>query len=162
MSRQRTTVSLFEASASTGVNRRQLRKAVREGKLKGRLAGGIGELEVSSLRAFVNSLPVRAKAEDGPRVSQITVPGKCHPFARFIFSEMKRQAVTYDQLEARSGVLRSTFKAWRSNNMPGLNTVEPALAALGFRLEIVPVDPAEERRAKRCGPTPPRPLGASA
>lgn len=154
-------ISLFEAAARTGINRRQLRKAIGSGKLKGNLHLAGGEVDVASLRDFVRGLPVRPKGEDGERVSKITVPDKCHPLSRFIFLEMKRQAVTYDQLAARSGVLKTTFKAWRKNNMPGLDTVEPALAALGFRLEVVPVGEAE-RRVAGGSPTPPRPYGAAA
>jgi hypothetical protein len=55
-----------------------------------------------------------------------------------VFAEMRRQAVTYDELEWRSGVLRSTFKAWRTNNRPGLDTVEAALGALGWELLPTP------------------------
>lgn len=55
-----------------------------------------------------------------------------------IFAEMKRQRVTYDELEYRSGVLRSTFKAWRTNNRPGLDTIEAALGALGWSLLPIP------------------------
>jgi hypothetical protein len=55
-----------------------------------------------------------------------------------IFAEMKRQRITYDELEHRSGVLRSTFKAWRTNNRPGLDTIEAALGSLGWSLLPVP------------------------
>ena len=51
---------------------------------------------------------------------------------------MKRQRVSYDELENRSGVLRSTFKAWRTNNRPGLDTVEAALGSLGWHVLAVP------------------------
>lgn len=57
---------------------------------------------------------------------------------------MARQRVTYDDLEWTSGVLRSTFKAWRTQNKPGLDTMEAALGSLGWaylpvpRLEHVP------------------------
>ena len=54
--------------------------------------------------------------------------------------------VTYDSLEWRAGVLRSTFKAWRTNNRPGLDTIEAALGALGWELMPTPkadrLDPA--------------------
>lgn len=77
----------------------------------------------------------------GRRPSKITIPKSCHPLAKAVFAEMKRQGVTYDELEHRSGVLRSTFKAWRTNNRPGLETVEAALGSLGWRVLPVP-DPA--------------------
>jgi hypothetical protein len=51
---------------------------------------------------------------------------------------MQRQGVTYDELEFRSGVLRSTFKAWRTNNRPGLDTIEAALGSLGWSALPVP------------------------
>lgn len=73
-----------------------------------------------------------------PRPSKITIPDHCHPLAKIIFAEMKRQGVTYDELEHRSGVLRSTFKAWRTNNRPGLDTIEAALGSLGWSLLPVP------------------------
>lgn len=72
------------------------------------------------------------------RKSKITVPDRCDPRAKFVFAEMKRQAVTYDELEWKSGVLRSTFKAWRTNNKPGLDTIEAALGVLGWNLLPVP------------------------
>jgi transcriptional regulator with XRE-family HTH domain len=70
--------------------------------------------------------------------SRITIPERCHPLAKFVFAEMKRQGVTYDELEERAGVLRSTFKAWRTNNRPGLDTIEAALGVLGWSALPVP------------------------
>ena len=72
------------------------------------------------------------------RPSKVTIPDHCNPLARAVFAEMRRQGVTYDELEWRSGVLRSTFKAWRKNNRPGLETVEAALGALGWHVLPVP------------------------
>jgi hypothetical protein len=72
------------------------------------------------------------------RPSKITVPERCDPRAKVVFAEMQRQGVTYDELEHRSGVLRSTFKAWRTNNKPGLDTIEAALGSLGWSLLPVP------------------------
>lgn len=72
------------------------------------------------------------------RPSKITIPERCDPRAKVVFAEMQRQRVTYDELEHRSGVLRSTFKAWRTNNKPGLDTLEAALGALGWSLLPVP------------------------
>jgi hypothetical protein len=37
-----------------------------------------------------------------------------------------------------AGLLISTFKAWRSENAPGLATIEAALGALGWALVPVP------------------------
>ena len=72
------------------------------------------------------------------RPSKITIPERCHPLAKVVFAEMKRQNVSYDELEHRAGVLRSTFKAWRTNNKPGLETIEAALGALGWHVLCVP------------------------
>jgi hypothetical protein len=72
------------------------------------------------------------------RPSKITVPDVCHPLAKAVFAEMRRQRVTYDELEHRAGVLRSTFKAWRTNNRPGLDTIEAAVGALGWHVLAVP------------------------
>lgn len=73
--------------------------------------------------------------------SRIQIPVHCHPLAAFVFAEMKRQNVRYDELEWRAGVLRSTFKAWRTNNRPGLDTIEAALGALGWTVQPVPAKP---------------------
>ena len=72
------------------------------------------------------------------RPSRITIPDHCHPLTKVVFMEMKRQNVTYDELEWRAGVLKSSFKAWRRANTPGLTTVEAALGALGHTLVPVP------------------------
>jgi hypothetical protein len=54
---------------------------------------------------------------------------------------MREHGVTYDELEWKSGVLRSTFKAWRTNNRPGLDTIEAALGV--FNYSVLPVPPAD-------------------
>jgi hypothetical protein len=54
---------------------------------------------------------------------------------------MREHGVTYDELEWKSGVLRSTFKAWRTNNRPGLDTIEAALGVFGY--SVLPVPPAD-------------------
>lgn len=53
-------------------------------------------------------------------------------------AEWRRVGVTYDELEARSGVLRTTAKAWRINNKPSMDTLDAALGALGWSLLPVP------------------------
>lgn len=72
------------------------------------------------------------------RPSKITIPDHCHPLAKAVFAEMRRQNVAYDALEWRAGVLRSTFKSWRKNSQPGLDTIEAALGALGWHVLPVP------------------------
>jgi hypothetical protein len=66
------------------------------------------------------------------RPSKISIPERADPRAKVVFAEMKRQGVTYDELEYRSGVLRSTFKAWRTNNCPSIQTLDAALGSLGW------------------------------
>lgn len=78
------------------------------------------------------------KPESPKRPSLVTVPKHGHPFAKLVFGEMKRQGVTYDQLEWDSGVLRGTFKRWRVDSNPGLITIEATLGALGWALIPVP------------------------
>lgn len=72
------------------------------------------------------------------RPSKITIPEHAHPLAKTVFAEMRRQGITYDRLEWEAGVLRSTFKAWRTNNRPGLDTIEAALGVLGWHVLPVP------------------------
>ncbi|THD38318.1 MAG: hypothetical protein E7773_00765 [Sphingomonas sp.] len=72
------------------------------------------------------------------RPSKITVPERASPLAKLVFAEMKRQGVTYADLEWGAGVQITTFKAWRSDNRPGLETIEAALGALGWALVPVP------------------------
>jgi hypothetical protein len=61
--------------------------------------------------------------------------------ARLVFAEMKRQAITYEQLEWDAGVLRSTIKAWRTDNLPSLPTISAALGVLGW--DVLPVPKLE-------------------
>lgn len=70
--------------------------------------------------------------------SRISVPKHAHPLSRLLFSEMARQRVTYWDLHLDSGVLVSTVKAWRLDNVPGLSTIEAALGALGWSVLPVP------------------------
>lgn len=80
----------------------------------------------------------RPKQEISPQPSKITVPKHAHPAAKIVFAEMKRQGVTYDELEYRAGVLKSTFKAWRTHNSPGLESIQAALGALGWEFLPIP------------------------
>jgi hypothetical protein len=78
------------------------------------------------------------KPEPPKRPSRISVPVRCHPMAKLVFAEMQRQNVTYDSMEHYSGVLRSTLKAWRTHNKPGLETIEAAFGVLGWAVLPVP------------------------
>lgn len=72
------------------------------------------------------------------RFSTVTVPPHAGPHVRLVFSEMRRQCVTYDKLEERSGILRATIKAWRHKNSANLATLEAVLNTLGFHFLPVP------------------------
>jgi hypothetical protein len=80
--------------------------------------------------------PSARKRRKNPRT--VTMPERVGPFARLVFAEMARQRMTYDLMEERSGVRRATLKAWRKKNRPGLESIEAALATLGFGLVPVP------------------------
>lgn len=54
---------------------------------------------------------------------------------------MQRLGLTYEEVEWKSGVLRSTWKSWRTNNRPGLDTVEAVLGVLGWSVLPVPTNP---------------------
>ncbi|MGX1098899.1 hypothetical protein [Amorphus sp. MBR-141] len=73
--------------------------------------------------------------------SKISIPQHVGPHVRLVFSEMKRQNITYDDAEYGSGVLRTTIKAWRKRSRPGLESIEAVLGYLGW--DFVPL-PREE------------------
>jgi hypothetical protein len=75
------------------------------------------------------------------RPSKVTVPPRAHPLARLVFRLMRDTRTTYDELEMQSGVLRSTFKAWRTSNLPSMASLEAALGSFGWR--IVPCPPID-------------------
>lgn len=75
------------------------------------------------------------------RPTKITIPLRAGPHVKLVFSEMKRQNVTYDEVEVGSGVLRTTLKAWRHKNKPGIETMEAALNFLGW--DFVPIPRAK-------------------
>jgi len=88
---------------------------------------------------IINPNAARARVtHKGRRASKITVPERAHPFVRLVFSELRRQNLTYDELEHLSGVLKCTTKAHRTDNAPGLATIEANLGALGWTLVPVP------------------------
>ncbi|MBT1516167.1 hypothetical protein KIP88_37535 [Bradyrhizobium sp. SRL28] len=86
-------------------------------------------------RTALISPPTR-KRRKNPRT--VTMPDHVGPHVKLVFAEMARQRVTYDSLEERSGVRRATTKAWRRKNRPGLESLEAALATLGFGFVPVP------------------------
>lgn len=71
---------------------------------------------------------------------KVTIPEGTGPHVKLIFAEMRRQALNYDEVAWRSGVLKATLKAWRHRNRPSLENIEAVLSVLGFDLVPVPRD----------------------
>src|SRR4051812_9713534 len=68
----------------------------------------------------------------------VTTPEHAGPHVRLVFAEMARQGFTYDEIEARSGVLRPTLKAWRRKSSPNVQNIEAVLNVLGYDLTPIP------------------------
>ncbi len=79
----------------------------------------------------------RRNPERRRRETHVTIPQCAGPHVRLVFAEMNRQRVTYQELEDKSGVLRSTTKAWRHKNVPSLTSIEAVLGYLGW--DFVPI-----------------------
>ena len=80
----------------------------------------------------------RRRPEIVKRPTALTIPQHAGPHVRLLFAEMRRQRVTYEDLEWRSGVLKNTTKAWRHKNTPNLVNIEACLGVLGWSLLPVP------------------------
>lgn len=74
------------------------------------------------------------------RGTRITVPDRVSSHVKLVFTEMQRQRIIYDEVEAGSGVLRPTIKAWRHKNRPNLESIEAVLNFLGWDFIPVPRD----------------------
>jgi hypothetical protein len=68
----------------------------------------------------------------------VTMPERVSPHVKLVFSEMARLQITYDQVEAASGVRGPTVKQWRKKNRPSLESLESVLSVLGWALSPVP------------------------
>lgn len=77
-----------------------------------------------------------------PRPSKMTIPERVSPSVKLVFSEMKRQNRTYDQVAEESGVLRATIKAWRHRNSPSLENISAVLGSLNFDFVPLPREAA--------------------
>lgn len=73
------------------------------------------------------------------RASRVTIPQNVHPAVAYLFAEMRRQRMTYEEVAALSGVLKSTIKKWRTDNAPALPNLERALNAVGATLVAQPM-----------------------
>lgn len=76
--------------------------------------------------------------EQPKRGSRVTIPQHANPLAKIVFAEMRRQGITYDEMEWRSGVLRSTLKSYRNEKTPSLQSIEALLGAVGWGLAPFP------------------------
>jgi hypothetical protein len=68
----------------------------------------------------------------------VSIPERVSPHVKLVFSEMSRLGVTYDEVEAASGVRRPTVKQWRKKNRPSLESLESVLSVLGWAFSPVP------------------------
>lgn len=69
---------------------------------------------------------------------RVSVPEHCNPHARIVFQLMHDTGTTYDEVEHRSGVLRSTLKSYRLEKTPSLQSIEALLGVWGYTLVPVP------------------------
>lgn len=81
---------------------------------------------------------------------RVTVPEQAHPLVRFLFHEMRRQRVSYEEQAEQSGLSRHTLTAWRGRSKPDLDSLEAALGVLGYGL--VPMPLAGRRAPRRRDP----------
>lgn len=75
------------------------------------------------------------------RLSKITIPCSAHPLSRLVFRLMRDTRTTYLEVEALSGVLVSTVKAWRTSNVPSMTSLEAVLGV--FKWRLVPCPPID-------------------
>ena len=75
--------------------------------------------------------PSCRKRRKNPRTVTMPIHG-VGPHVKLVFAEMSRQKLRYLDVTERSGVQHATIKAWRRKNKPGLESLEAALATLGF------------------------------
>lgn len=64
--------------------------------------------------------------------------GPANPLCKMVFAEGRRQRVTYDEIDFRSGVLRGTIKHWRKGVNCRFGTIEAVLGALGWDIAVRP------------------------
>lgn len=74
----------------------------------------------------------RGRTRDRTKRRTVTMPERVGPHVKLVFAEMARLHITYDELEIGSGVRRSSVKAWRRKNRPGLESLEAVLGFLGW------------------------------
>jgi transcriptional regulator with XRE-family HTH domain len=72
--------------------------------------------------------------------STITIPSGVSPHVKLVFEEMRRQGITYEEVEDGSGVLKTTLKAWRHKNRPSFDALCAVLGFLGWDFVPIPRD----------------------
>lgn len=65
-------------------------------------------------------------------------PPNAHPMVRWLFTEIARQQLTYDELSRVAGVAENTISNWRRYRNPTLTNFEACANALGFDIVVVP------------------------
>lgn len=78
------------------------------------------------------------ESQASPPRSRISEPVRAHPLCKRLYREMAARGVTYDAMEAESGVQKSTFKALRTANSPGVNSLQRLLQVVGHNLLPLP------------------------
>jgi len=74
--------------------------------------------------------------------SAISVPKSAHPLVRLLFMLMRKHGTRYDILQDASGVLRQTFRSWRTDKFPGIRALSATLGCYGYRL--LPCPPLDD------------------
>ena len=57
---------------------------------------------------------------------------------KLLLTEMARLRITYQDVEDKGGIKRCALKAWRHKNRPNLDSIESALAVVGYTLVPIP------------------------
>lgn len=68
-----------------------------------------------------------------PRAQRaLTVPTNAVSVARLLFSLLKANGRSYDEVAEASGILRSTLKSWRHRTAPTYSSIEACFNAIGW------------------------------
>lgn len=70
------------------------------------------------------------------RYVSVTVPDKCNPLVRRLFTEMHKQKIGVLDMADRSGVNKNTLKDWRTRTTPRIADIEACFNVLGLTLTV--------------------------
>lgn len=84
---------------------------------------------------------VRAKMRDRHHA---VFKRRMHWATAFVVEKLLETEQTQTDFMARVGLSRSVFHHWRNGIAPTMQTLEPALHALGYKLAIVPLTPEDK------------------